>query len=348
MRRKKGAGLFRFIGKLISFLFLIYLLKLFVGDIVHVSNDNMQGTLEAGDRIVISKIHTGSRTPITPLEVPFSDWFADAPIFNDGILLRPFFLPKIYEPYYNQPIIFNKPVVDTLPVDRKEVATSRIVGMPGDTVNIQKTDVSVNGQFLIEPAGVQWPYEIKVLPKFKEKVIPQLGIEAYTQVDKNTYHSLMSKEQATILMNIKNVRFAKIKWHDVLSNDSLQLYGSKKWSLFNYGPIHIPRKGEEVPINAKTIDLYMPLLVHHENVLVEKEGDIIYINGREAEKYIFKQDYYFVLGDNRANTIDSRHFGPVPQSYIIGQPVMILFSYRPNRESFFASIQPDRSFTILQ
>jgi len=348
MRKGKGGGLFRLLGRLVSFLFLLYLVKLFAGDVVHVMDNNMQGTLQNGDRIIISKIHTGSRTPITPLEVPFSDWFAEGAIFNDGLLLRPFFLPKIYELYYNQPVLFNKPIKDSLPIDRKEVASARILGLPGDTIEIAKTDVSANGQFLIEPAGVQWPYEIKVLPKFQDKVIPQLGIEAYTEVSKGTIHSLMTKEQATILMNIKNVRYAKIKWHDVLSNDSLQLYGNKKWSLFNYGPIHVPKKGEEVPINTENIDTYMPLLINHEKVQVEVDGEVVYINGREAIKYIFKQDYYFVLGDNRANTIDSRHFGPVPASHIIGQPLMILFSYRPNRESFLASIRPDRSFIMLE
>lgn len=334
--------------RLFIVLIVLYLIKLFAGDIIHVRSIGMEGTMAEGDRIVISKIHTGARTPITPLEVPFSDWVIDSATYSEGVQFAPNFLPKLYDPYYNQPVVFNQPTIDFNPIDRKPVLTSRIVGLPGDTITINKMDVAASGKLLVEPEGIQWPYELKVQEKFQEKVIPQLDINSYIPSNKGTYEALMTKDQATMLMQISHVRYAKVKWKNELKNDSLALYGKKRWSLFNYGPIHIPKEGEELEISIKNIETYRPILENHENVTVQVEDDKVFINGREATKYIFQQNYYFVLGDNRANTIDSRHFGPVPASHIIGQPMMVLYSYRPNRESFLKSIRPDRSFLPVQ
>lgn len=338
----------RIIIRVLIILVVVYLIKLFAGDIIRIKSIGMEGTMAEGDRVVISKIHTGTRTPITPLEIPFSDWLFDSTSYSRGMEFSPIFLPKLYDPYYNQPIVFNQPTIDFDPIDRKPILTARIVGLPGDTVLINKEDVSSNGQLLVEPQGIQWPYEIKVREKFQEKVIPQLGVSSYIPTAKGTYEALMSKEIATMLMQISHVKYAKVKWNNDLKNDSLSLYGNKKWTLFKYGPIHIPKEGEELPISTKNIEAYRSILENHEKVLVEVDKNNVYINGREATKYIFQQNYYFVLGDNRANTIDSRHFGPVPASHIIGQPMMVLYSYRPNRASFLKSIRPDRSFLPVQ
>ena len=122
------------------------------------------------------------------------------------------------------------------------------------------------------------------------------------------------------------------------------------WSQDNFGPIYIPKKGVTVKLTAKTLPFYKQIIKQYENNDLEVNGDEIYINGKKADSYTFKQDYYWMMGDNRHNSLDARYWGYTPYDHVLGKPVLIWFSWNPNAPTLGAkikSIRWDRMFTTV-
>ena len=122
------------------------------------------------------------------------------------------------------------------------------------------------------------------------------------------------------------------------------------WSQDNFGPIYIPKKGATVKLDSESIPFYKQIIKNYEyNDIVINGGDI-FINGKKADSYTFKQDYFYLIGDNRHNSLDARYWGYVPFDHVLGKPVMIWFSWDANAPSFIAklkSIRWDRMFTTV-
>ncbi|TVZ55714.1 signal peptidase I [Lutibacter sp. Hel_I_33_5] len=122
------------------------------------------------------------------------------------------------------------------------------------------------------------------------------------------------------------------------------------WSQDNFGPIYIPKKGSTVELNDTTLPMYEQIIKRYENNDLEINGDDIYINGQKADSYTFKQDYYWMMGDNRHNSLDARYWGYVPFDHVVGKPVLVWFSWDANAPNFMAkikSIRWDRMFTTV-
>jgi len=125
---------------------------------------------------------------------------------------------------------------------------------------------------------------------------------------------------------------------------------SNQWSQDNFGPIYIPKKGATVEINSKTLPYYEQIIKNYENNNLVVHNEDIYINGKKANSYTFKQDYYWLMGDNRHNSLDARYWGYVPFDHVLGKPVMVWFSWDANAPSFMAklkSIRWDRMFSTV-
>lgn len=125
---------------------------------------------------------------------------------------------------------------------------------------------------------------------------------------------------------------------------------SNKWSQDNFGPIYIPKAGATVKLDSKSLPFYKQIIKNHENNDLAVVGDAIFINGEKADSYTFKQDYYWLMGDNRHNSLDARYWGYVPFDHVLGKPVMIWFSWDANAPTFGAkikSIRWDRMFTTV-
>jgi signal peptidase I len=122
---------------------------------------------------------------------------------------------------------------------------------------------------------------------------------------------------------------------------------NNNWSLSNYGPILVPKKGQTIQLDSNNIFLYTKIIFDIENNLLEIRNDSIFINDTYTTSYTFKMNYYFVLGDNRHNSIDSRYWGFVPENHIIGKATMIWFSF-DKEKSFFKKIRWSRIFRTLQ
>jgi len=125
---------------------------------------------------------------------------------------------------------------------------------------------------------------------------------------------------------------------------------SNKWSQDNFGPIYIPKAGATVKIDAASLPYYKQIIKNYENNDLAVVGDAIFINGEKADSYTFKQDYYWLMGDNRHNSLDARYWGYVPFDHVLGKPVMIWWSWDANAASFgekIKSIRWDRMFTTV-
>jgi signal peptidase I len=125
---------------------------------------------------------------------------------------------------------------------------------------------------------------------------------------------------------------------------------SNQWSQDNFGPIYIPKAGATVNLDAASLPYYKQIIKNHENNDLAVVGDAIFINGEKVNSYTFKQDYYWLMGDNRHNSLDARYWGYVPFDHVLGKPVMIWFSWDANAPTFGAkikSIRWDRMFTTV-
>ena len=123
-----------------------------------------------------------------------------------------------------------------------------------------------------------------------------------------------------------------------------------QWSQDNFGPIYIPKAGVTVKLDKESLPFYEQIIKNYENNDLLVNGDEIFINGKKVDSYTFQQDYYWLLGDNRHNSLDARYWGYVPFDHVLGKPVMVWFSWDANAESFGAkikSIRWDRLFTTV-
>lgn len=327
------------------FLLFIWALQLFIIDFISVKNTGMYNTFLPGDLLLISKIHTGARTPITPLTIPFLDWISYETVYSDAIQLKPFKLPKLYELKRNNLVAFNKPNELDIPLDRKPKILGRIIGLSGDTVHLVNSKVSINQELHSEASSISMPYSVQVSQAFNYNNLAMLGIETWQPSStENTIHTYLTNEQLTNLKLLESV----VRVFSIAYEESDELtFGSPKWNNSNFGPFIVPYKGMNIKLTPKNIELYSSLIRMHEQTTLETKDNLYFVNGVEATHFTFSQNYYFILGDNRKNTIDSRFFGPIPEVNIIGKPVFILFSYKPNKAGFWESVRPERWFTFV-
>ena len=121
------------------------------------------------------------------------------------------------------------------------------------------------------------------------------------------------------------------------------------WNKDNYGPITVPKKGMAIPLTALNVAVYGEVIKNYEgNDNVEIKSGKITQNGKELSNYTFRQDYYFMMGDNRHNSADSRYWGFVPKDHIVGKAVFVWMSLDPDPASFVNKIRWDRIFRIIE
>lgn len=160
--------------------------------------------------------------------------------------------------------------------------------------------------------------------------------------------NLTAEEVERLKKNPNTVSVTKINYS--ADNAIFPHVESNQWSQDNFGPIYIPKAGATVKLDAKSLPYYEQIIKNYENNDLSFVGDDIFINGEKADSYTFKQDYYWLMGDNRHNSLDARYWGYVPFDHVLGKPVMIWFSWDANAPSFGAkikSIRWDRMFTTV-
>ena len=237
--------------------------------------------------------------------------------------------------------------IDHRPTDRRENYVKRCVGLPGQTLQIKNRIVYLDGKANKEPENVQYTYYVKLKADLPDDLLKELGIsdEDLLSLNQNGYMPLTKR--AVKVLSARKDLVASIRLNtDAATGEVYPLNAVTGWTRDNYGPIWIPKKGETVQLTLKNIALYeRPIRVYEHNQLDIRNGKI-YINGREAHSYTFKMDYYWMMGDNRHNSADSRYWGFVPEDHVVGKPIFIWWSHDVDHPGF-KGIRWKRLFTCV-
>lgn len=310
-------------------------LRIFFFQVARIHTPSMHQTLIEGDYVLVNKFAYGARIPITPFYV---NWLQ---------------LPYMRTPGYtsvqhNDVIVFNFPGADPkIPIDQREEYIKRCVGLPGDSIALSGGDVFVNGKQLEEPAGVLQRFGLTTGYGFPDSSVMR-QIDICPRAARGGYGGLLvlvSEHNADSLRKVKNITYVKR-----LVTDSMYYTpavfphnAQVKWNQDFFGPLYVPKKGQRITLNERNILLYRKIIEQHEGNTLTVKNHTIYINGQPATTYTFMMDYYFVLGDNRYDSIDSRYWGFVPEDHLIGKASFIISAAQK------APLQPQgRSWTSIR
>jgi signal peptidase I len=342
------------------------LIRTFFIEAYTIPTPSMERSLLVGDFLFVSKVNYGARLPETPIAFPFAHH--TMPLINikaywDGLELPYYRLPGLSEVKKGDVVVFNYPMDADAPlnrpVDKRENYIKRCQGAPGDTLSVVDAQVYVNGKAAPNPPGEQIDYSITttgmdINPQIKE----DLKITDYNNFTIPT--STMTKDAANTLKGYSNVKSItpNIKQKGVSDNSpNGVVFPNKypinvlqdrklpdyKWNVDNFGPIIIPKKGWTVKLDGMTFPLYERCIEVYENNKVEISGNDILINGKKTDTYTFKMNYYWMMGDNRHDSEDSRFWGFVPEDHIVGTALFIWMSMDDNG-SFLNKIRWSRLF----
>ena len=236
----------------------------------------------------------------------------------------------------------------TRPVDRRENYVKRCVGLPGQKLEIRDKVIYINDKEQAQPELVQFNYKVYTRDGqiLDDKICADLGISDEDKahlLDKNggmplTYQAKAALEKMTdvvdSIIEVKDGNFGRLY---PLDHD----YG---WTRDNYGPIVIPARDMEIELNMDNICIYERPIRTYEGNQLDIKSDGIYINGKKTNKYKFKMDYYWMMGDNRHNSADSRYWGFVPEDHIVGKPLFIWLSVSPDSNPEASTYRWNRLF----
>lgn len=326
-----------------------------------IPTSSMENSLLVGDYLAVSKIHYGSRTPRTPLQIPLTHqkiWGTEIPSYLDWIELPSYRLPGLRKVKRGEPVVFNVPkdLLDPTerPVDLKTYLVKRCVAIPGDVLQIKNKMTFVNDEAMPIPEGMKFSYIVITADQLHARVLSSLGlnVEDYTFLGRRTndeavYRMLLTDKQLEL---VKLNQFVK-SIHETDDGAGAPLFPSSinnNWTGGNYGPLTIPASGMHMVVNDSTLNVYGEIIEKYEgHEKVEIRNNELLIDDKKVDEYIFKQDYYFMMGDSRDNSLDSRYWGFVPEDHILGKPLFIWFSVDANAD-LLHKIRWNRLFTVIE
>ena len=337
-----------------------------------IPTSSLEKSLLIGDFLFVSKLNYGPRVPMTTVALP---------MVHDSIPLtkRKSYLSWPQLPYFRLPafekikrtdiVVFNWPV-DTVhyfyepkgrpgvikPIDKKSNYVKRCVGIPGDSLSIKDGYVYINGKKLILPerAKPQYSYKIALDEKtpidlealLKELNVNLVDVRGFRDPAKRDtlYIGALTEANAERMKTIPGI--TGVVREIATGNDDRIFPHINKWNEDNYGPIYIPEAGKTVALTNESLPFYKEIITNYEGNTLQIDGSHFIINGKQTNTYTFKQNYYWMMGDNRHNSEDSRYWGYVPENHIVGKPVFIWLSWDTNGKGI-NKIRWDRVFTTV-
>lgn len=309
---------------------------------------SMEKSLLVGDFLFVSKMHYGARTPATPLQVPLTHqkiWGTNIPSYLDWINLPQFRFPGFSSVKRNDIVVFNYPPEYQYPVDLKTNYIKRCVATPGDILEVKDMQVSINGEPVDNPVKMQFRYFVETVETINKRVFEKYDISEKFKV-RGGYMIFTTPETANLLKSLAFINNVKVLEEDPGVAEPRIYPNAKKypWNVDYWGPIQIPGEDWTIEVNDENMTKYGSIIEYYEGHDDVQLGDsTLSINGKVLTSYTFKQDYYFMMGDNRHNSEDSRFWGFVPADHIVGKALFIWMSIDPD-QSFFKKIRWGRLF----
>jgi len=304
----------------------------------------MENTLIKGDKILVNKLAYGPAMPRSPFDIPWFNliWYlqAKASTNTDSAYWEFKRLKGYSKVKHNDVLVFLHPLWGK----KNNFFIKRCTGLPGDTFQIINGKVFINNSELPVMDQVKQRFRIKVndLKTFRNQA-DSLGIEnigQHSHLDNNYIHLILTKKERRKLDALSTI--------DSISqfsfpNDSLLWVYPKfrifSWTIDNYGPIIIPRKGMSIGLNHQNFQIYQRTIMRLEKNKIKEQNGLFYLNDQKVSTYTFQHNYYFMMGDNRDDSNDSRYWGFVPDENIVGKAVKVLFSYEEEGFKFERSMK---------
>ncbi len=355
------------------------LIRGFLLEAYMIPTGSMERTLLIGDFLFVSKLNYGPRVPMTPLAFPFAHHtmpITGGKAYSELIQLPYKRLPGFQSIERNDVVVFNFPAGDTVilehqdrtyadivrymgkeavhnqftvvtrPIDKRENYIKRCVGLPGDVISMENARLIVNGEDGFVPPEMQMDYYVYTDQMGLDPLeMKRLRLEYGPTDQPNIFRVFMTADEAELVKTWKNVQSVEIGIYDKADTLNVTYPYNKhyKWNFDNFGPITIPAKGWTVTLDSLTVPMYARAIRDYEHNTLEKKADGYYINGQKAVNYTFKQNYYWMMGDNRHNSLDSRAWGFVPEDHIVGKALFTWLSYDKDG-SFLSTIRWNRIF----
>ena len=370
---KRSAGR-EWVESIIFAVFAAAFIRMFLIEMYKIPTSSMEGSLLVGDFLCVSKAHYGIRTPMTITMIPLLH--NRIPFLNkESYLERPnlpyYRLPAIETIERNDPVVFNYPEGDsvvitpgrtysvydikrqgvkstaeirqeivTRPMDKMDHYIKRCIGLPGDSISIRDRQVYINGSPGQNPTNIQFAYIVRANSStLNLRKLREWGVNLDDSRDP-VY--MLTNEQVEKIKGMGDVTVEHLNQEPrPLFPYDPEINGS--WTVDNYGPLYIPKKGVTVHLTPENIAPYKRVIETYEHNDLEIIDGKILINGQQSDSYTFKLDYYWMMGDNRHNSEDSRVWGFVPEDHVVGKPLFIWFS--TNEGSLSNGIRWKRLFT---